>query len=50
VKTFVMASAGLSLARGALERDNKPMLSIAVDDTNRRSWRLGGKSLSLRME
>ncbi len=49
VKTFVMDSAGLSLVRGVLDRDRSPTLSLAVDETKRRSCRFGGKSLSLRM-
>jgi hypothetical protein len=48
VKTLVIASAGLSLAKGVFDRDSKPTFSVAVDETKRRSWRFGGKSLSLR--
>jgi hypothetical protein len=43
-----MDSAGLSLAKGVLDRDSNPTLSVAVDETRRRSWRFGGKSLSLK--
>jgi hypothetical protein len=45
-----MASAGLSLAKGVFDRDNKPTLSFAVDETKRRSCRFGGKSLSRSIE
>ncbi len=45
VKTLAIASAGLSDANGVLDRVSRPMDSVAVDDTMRRSWRLGAKSL-----
>lgn len=48
VKTLVILSAGLSLARGVFDRVNSPMVSVAVEETISRSWRFGGKSLILR--
>lgn len=42
VKTFVMASAGISLANGALDRVSSPIPSWAVDATMSISWMFGG--------
>ena len=50
VKTPVIDSAGLSVAKGALDRLSKPISVDAVDDTIRRSWRSGSKSFNRRME
>jgi hypothetical protein len=50
VKTPVMDSAGLSVASAFFDRVSKPMSVDAVEETMRRSWRSGGKSLSLRIE
>lgn len=46
VKTPVMDSAGLSVARALLDRVSRPTSVDAVDATMRRSCRSGGKSRS----
>jgi hypothetical protein len=50
VKTLTMDSAGLSEARGVLERVRRPISGDAVDERISTSCRLGGKSFSLEME
>jgi hypothetical protein len=50
VNTPVMEDASLSLANGTFDLVRRPTLSWAVEETSRRSWRFGAKSLSLRTE
>lgn len=50
VKTPVMELAGLSVARGFCDRLRSPISVDADDETMRRSWRVGGKSLNRRRE
>lgn len=50
VNTPVIASAGLSVAKGVLERLKTPISEAAVEATMSISWRAGGKSRSRRIE
>ena len=50
VKTPVIESAGLSVARGVLDRVNIPISETAVEATMSMSWRAGGKSRRRRIE
>ena len=48
VKTPLIESAGLSLVKGVFDLERRPSSEEAVDETMRRSWRLGEKSRSRR--
>lgn len=47
VKTLVIFSAGMSLVKAFFDREANPISEKAVEENISKSWRLGGKSLSL---